>query len=82
MGHTTVSGILQDRAVFDQYVLGMLANFDGMPLDRIHNMLKMFVQEPHPYDKTQDQLSDELARLVGSGKLVASGNMYRIVRSD
>jgi anaphase-promoting complex subunit 2 len=76
------SGVLQDRAVFDQYVLGMLANFDGMPLDRIHNMLKMFVQEPHPYDKTQEQLSDELARLVGCGKLVASGNMYRIVRSE
>jgi anaphase-promoting complex subunit 2 len=73
---------LQELAVFDQYVLGMLANFDSMPLDRIHNMLKMFVQDPHPYDKTQDQLSEELSRLVGDGKLLANGNMYRIVRSD
>jgi anaphase-promoting complex subunit 2 len=74
--------VSQERAVFDQYVLGMLANFDSMPLDRIHNTLKMFVQEPHLYDKTQEQLSDELSRLVGAGKLVASGSMYRIVRAD
>lgn len=60
----------------------MLSNFDGLPLDRIQNMLKMFVQAPHPYDKTQEQLSEELARLVGAGKLVATAGMYRIVRAD
>ncbi len=68
--------------MFDQYILGMLANFDGMPLDRIHNMLKMFVQDPHPYDKSPEQLSDMLSRLVTLGKLSVGGGIFRIVRSE
>ena len=40
--------------VYEQYVLGMLTNFDSLPLERIHNMLKMFVAEP-PYDKSAQQ---------------------------
>ena len=31
------------RRVYESYVIGMLTNFDALPLDRIHNMLKMFV---------------------------------------
>ena len=30
----------------EQYVMGMLTNFPSMPIERIHNMLKMFVVEP------------------------------------
>jgi len=41
--------------VYEQYVVGMLTNFPSLPLDRIHNMLKMFVSEP-PYDKSVHQL--------------------------
>lgn len=40
--------------VYQQYVVGMLTNFDSLPLERIHNMLKMFVSDP-PYDKTLQQ---------------------------
>ncbi len=29
--------------VYEQFVFGMLRNFRSLPLDRIHNMLKMFV---------------------------------------
>ena len=32
------------------YITGMLTNFKTLPLDRIHNMLKMFVTDP-PYTK-------------------------------
>ena len=32
--------------VYEQYVMGMLTNFPSLPPDRIHNMLKMFVQDP------------------------------------
>jgi hypothetical protein len=28
--------------VFENYVIGMLKNLDSLPLERIHNMLKMF----------------------------------------
>lgn len=27
-------------AKFEPFILGMLTNFDALPLDRIHNMLK------------------------------------------
>ena len=62
--------------VYEQYVIGMLTNFPSLPLDRIHNMLKMFVSEP-PYDKTSDQLEAFLAQLVAEDKVVQEGNQYR-----
>lgn len=43
--------------VFQQYVIGMLTNFDSLPLERIHNMLKMFVSDP-PYDKSLQQVRE------------------------
>lgn len=67
----------QEMAVFEQYVMGMLTNFDGgLPLDRIHNMLKMFVVEP-PYDKSADQLSAFLNQLVAHEKLSCQDGVYR-----
>ena len=54
---TSLRFVTQDMAVYETYIMGMLTNFDaGMPLDRIHNMLKMFVVDP-PYDKSADQLA-------------------------
>lgn len=69
--------IRQDMAVYETYIMGMLTNFDaGMPLDRIHNMLKMFVVDP-PYDKSADQLAAFLGRLVADEKLALQGDMFR-----
>ena len=48
--------------MYEQYVVGMLTNLESLPLDRIHNMLKMFVQSDDGnggYDRT------EQARLRG-----------------
>ena len=42
--------------VYEQYVVGMLTNLESLPLDRIHNMLKMFVQSDDGnggYDRTE-----------------------------
>lgn len=60
----------------ESLVVGMLTNFPSLPLDRIHNMLKMFVSEP-PYDKTADQLEGFLTHLVAEEKLVLEGTQYR-----
>ncbi|KAA6417838.1 MAG: anaphase-promoting complex subunit 2-like [Trebouxia sp. A1-2] len=69
--------VRQDMAVYETYIMGMLTNFDaGMPLDRIHNMLKMFVVDP-PYDKSADQLAAFLGRLVADEKLVMQGDLFR-----
>lgn len=35
--------------MLESYVVGMIKNHKTLPLDRIHNMLKMFMQDPHPY---------------------------------
>ena len=69
--------VQQDMAVYETYIMGMLTNFDaGMPLDRIHNMLKMFVVDP-PYDKSADQLAAFLGRLVSEEKLILQGELFR-----
>ena len=31
----------QDMAGYEPFIVGMLTNFDALPLDRIHNMLKV-----------------------------------------
>lgn len=66
----------QEMNVYESYVIGMLTNFDSLPLDRIHNMLKMFVSDP-PYDKTLQQLQGFLGRLVGEEKLEFRDGVYR-----
>jgi len=42
--------LLMQEAVIQSYITGMLTNFKALPLDRMHNMLKMFVTDP-PYTK-------------------------------
>lgn len=63
--------------MYESYIMGMLTNFDeGLPLDRIHNMLKMFVVEP-VYDKSAEQLSAFLMKLTGEEKLQLAGTLFR-----
>lgn len=61
------------------YVVGMLTNLDAQPLERIHNMLKMFVVDP-PFDKTAQQLQAFLNNLIREEVLEFRDNMYRTVR--
>ena len=61
--------------VYEQYVMGMLTNFPSLPLDRIHNMLKMFVVEP-VYDKTVEDLEHFLMGLVAQDKLSVDGTSF------
>jgi anaphase-promoting complex subunit 2 len=71
------TGFVQGMAVFEPYILGMLANHDkGMPLEQVHNMLKMFVANP-PYVRTTDQLAAGLTRLVAQEKLILDAGLYR-----
>jgi len=40
----------EQMRVYESYVIGMLSNFRTLPVDRIHNMLKMFVNsDEHKY---------------------------------
>lgn len=70
-----------EMKVYEQYVVGMLTNLESLPLDRIHNMLKMFVQSDDGnggYDRTEQELQRFLGRMVEDGKLEAAGGQYRI----
>ena len=63
--------------MYEQYVMGMLTNFDsGLPLERIHNMLKMFCATP-PYDRTAEQLAGFLTSLVAADKVACEGMLYK-----
>ena len=64
-----------EMMVYEQYVMGMLTNFPSLPLDRIHNMLKMFVVDP-VYDKSTDDLEAFLLELVAQDKLVMEGAAF------
>lgn len=62
--------------MYEQYIMGMLTNFEpGLALDRIHNMLKMFVPD-QAYDKTSEQLAAFLGQLVVEEKLKSFGDLY------
>jgi len=61
--------------VYEQYVMGMLTNFPSLPLERIHNMLKMFVVDP-VYDKSSSDLERFLKDLVTREKLTMEGTSY------
>lgn len=66
----------QEMAVYEQFIMGMLTNHSaGLPLDRIHNMLKMYVSEPQ-YDKSAGQLETFLGQLIANDKLAAANGLY------
>ncbi|PSC76910.1 anaphase-promoting complex subunit 2 [Micractinium conductrix] len=65
-----------DMAGYEPFIVGMLTNFDALPLDRIHNMLKMFANDP-PYDKSLEQLGAYLSALVAEERLSCEGGLYR-----
>jgi anaphase-promoting complex subunit 2 len=57
----------QEMKVYEDFVRGMLNNYESLPLDRIHNMLKMFVSTgEHKYEKTIEQLGTFLNTLVAN----------------
>ena len=72
---TAEEAMAAGMTVYEQYVMGMLTNFPSLPLDRIHNMLKMFVVEP-VYDKTVEDLESFLMGLVAQDKLTVDGSSF------
>ncbi|CAI5528325.1 unnamed protein product [Closterium sp. Naga37s-1] len=69
-------GRKQESAVHESFITGMLTTFDGLPIERIHNMLKMFVSDP-PYDRSLAQLHAFLGVLVAQEKLELRDGLYR-----
>ena len=70
----------EEMEIFASYIVGMLTNLGQLPLERIHNMLKMFVTGSDVrYDKTPQQLSAFLAVLCRQETLECGPDgMYRL----
>ena len=59
----------------EQYVMGMLTNVDtGLALDRIHNMLRMFMVDP-PYNRSQVATYDLWAARSDPLDVCIAGNL-------
>ena len=67
----------QQALVYENYVRGMLSNFGELPLDRIHNMLSMFVPGDDNSISAQ-QLRGLLSHLCNQEKLVFDGSAYKL----
>jgi len=72
----------EEMKVYESYIVGMLSNLGELSLDRIHNMLKMFVTgSDHKYDKTPQELSSFLQYLCKEDKLEFSADgMYKLLK--
>lgn len=68
----------EELQVFWSYILGMLTNLDSMPLERIHQMLKMFASQGPGFEFSQDELRSFLQRKVREHKLVYAFGTYQL----
>lgn len=66
----------EEFKVFWSYIEGMLFNLDSLPLDRIHQMLKMFAAQDPGMDFSQQELKNFLQRKVKEQKLVFAAGVY------
>lgn len=66
--------------MFWSYIVGMLTNLDCMPIDRIHQMLKLFASHSGGVEFTQDELKHFLQRKVREHKLLFSGGVYQLAK--
>lgn len=66
-------------APFENFILGILTNFSSVALERLHNLLRVFVVgEPKYEGRSQEQLASYLNHLIAAGKVeVDGGGVYR-----
>lgn len=77
-GGAAEEAALADMAPFENYILGILTNFSSVALDRLHNLLRVFVVgEPKYEGRTQEQLAAFLAHLVAAGKVEVDNGIYK-----
>mgnify|MGYP006419693875 CR=1 FL=1 len=72
---TATEQLAEGMRVYESFILGMLTNLGSLPIDRIHNMLKMFVQE-NVYDRTMGELQTLLHTMVQNDLLTLQDGQY------
>ncbi|XP_020294195.1 anaphase-promoting complex subunit 2 isoform X2 [Pseudomyrmex gracilis] len=72
----------EELQVFWSYIVGMLTNLESLPIERIHQMLKMFAsQGPGAVECGLPELRQFLDRKVREHQLLLSGSFYRLPKS-
>lgn len=56
----------------------MLTNLDSLPIERIHQMLKMFASHGPGVEFSQEELKNFLQRKVREHKLMFAGGVYQL----
>lgn len=68
----------EELQVFWSYIVGMLTNLDSLPLERIHQMLKMFASQGPGFEVSQEELKNFLQRKVREHQLIYAGGVYQL----
>jgi len=70
----------EELGMFWSYITGMLTNLESLPLERIHQMLRIFAMQPGPSAAECDlqELRAFLDTKVRQHKLAFSGGHYRL----
>lgn len=63
---------------FWSYIVGMLTNLDSMPLERIHQMLRMFASHGPGVEFSQEELKNFLQRKVREHALIFAAGVYQL----
>lgn len=71
----------EELQVFWSYIVGMLTNLDSLPLERIHQMLKMFASQGPGFEVSLEELKHFLQRKVREQKLVHAGGVYQLSKN-
>jgi len=66
----------KENAMYESYVMTMLTNNESLQLERIHNMLKMFMIEPK-YNKTLVELETFLEGMTEREKVIFEAGVYK-----
>lgn len=56
----------------------MLTNLESLPLDRIHQMLKMFVYEETSTEFTVEDIQNFLDKKIREHQLILSNGVYKL----
>lgn len=66
---------------FWSYIVGMLMNLDTLPLERIHQMLKMFAFQGPTLECSLQELKSFLDRKVREHLLIYSNGYYKLPKA-
>ena len=79
---SVIDSKLEAMRVFWPYIVGMLTNMGQLSVDRIFQLLKVFVQAPNKFTRPKEDLDDFMALMVQEEKVCLEGPLYVLNRKS